>query len=143
MNDKVRLYIYGITAEEWIRRYGMEPFSYPCYHCARILTTSIPFAQGTLRGLQAPVCECGDEKTPYVIVRDPKYGDLFTGSEIETSVDPENMGKVLYMKKPTKKHRNPAAIPAKTRTSGGPMRNKKDKRKNGKNKQQKYLEENY
>lgn len=45
------------------------------------------------------------------------------------------------MKKPKKtKQRNPAALPAKSR-KGGPMRNKKDKRKNGKNKLQEYLDE--
>ena len=44
-------------------------------------------------------------------------------------------------KKPSKKLRNPIAVPAKKRTSGGPMRPKKDKRQNGKNKQSLYLEE--
>lgn len=74
-----RLYIYGVTAEEWTRRFGVEPFSHPCYVCARVLTTSLPFVQGTLRGLQAPRCECGDEQTPFAMVRDPRYGDLFDG----------------------------------------------------------------
>ena len=46
------------------------------------------------------------------------------------------------MKKPKKKYRNPLAIVAKTRSSSGPMRKKKDKRKNGKNKQQEFLKEN-
>ena len=45
------------------------------------------------------------------------------------------------MKKSSKKFRNPAAIPAKSRVSSGPMRSKKDKRQNGKNKQRKYLDE--
>jgi hypothetical protein len=44
-------------------------------------------------------------------------------------------------KNPTKKYRNPAAIPAKARVSSGPMRDKKDKRQNGKNKQREFLEE--
>jgi hypothetical protein len=44
------------------------------------------------------------------------------------------------MKKRPKKYRNPAAIPAKIR-SGGPMRAKKSKRKNGKNKQEEILSE--
>lgn len=78
MNDKVRFLIYGVTAEAWSARYGVEAFSHPCFECGRILTTSIPFAQGQLRGLQAPPCECGNEKTPYGLVRDPAYGDLFT-----------------------------------------------------------------
>jgi len=44
-------------------------------------------------------------------------------------------------KKKPKKYRNPLVIPAKTRGSGGPMRPKKDKRKNGKNKQTEYQKE--
>ncbi len=81
MNGRARFYVYGVTQEEWTRRFGVQPFSYPCYVCGRLLTTTIPFAQGTLRGLQAPTCECGDEKTPFALVRDARYGDLFTGVE--------------------------------------------------------------
>ncbi len=81
MNGKPRLIVHGITVEEWTARYGVEPFSHPCSECEILLTTTIPFIQGTLRGLCSPPCECGNEKTPYGIVRDPKYGDLFTGSE--------------------------------------------------------------
>lgn len=66
MNGSVRLYVHGISAQEWTRRFGIEPFSYPCYVCARVLTTTLPFVQGSLRGLQAPPCECGDTQTPFV-----------------------------------------------------------------------------
>lgn len=45
------------------------------------------------------------------------------------------------MKTPTKKYRNPLVVPAKLRNSSGPMREKKDKRKNGKNKQREFLAE--
>lgn len=81
MNGKARLIVHGVTAEEWTARYGVEPFSHPCFDCGRMCTTTIPFAQGTLRGLQAPRCECGNDRTPYALVRDPAYGDLFTGRE--------------------------------------------------------------
>ena len=47
------------------------------------------------------------------------------------------------MKKIFQKYRNPFAIKAKAKNSGGPMRNKYSKRLNGKNKQQSYLEDNY
>ena len=73
-----RFYVYGVTAEEWTARYGVEPFSHPCGECGRTLTTTLPFAQGQLRGLQAPPCECGNKQTPFALVRDPKHGDLFT-----------------------------------------------------------------
>lgn len=82
MNDKVRFLIYGVTAEAWTKRYGIEAFTHPCYRCGAPCTTSIPFAQGTLRGLQAPPCVCGHEWPPYALVRDPKYGDLFSGVEL-------------------------------------------------------------
>jgi hypothetical protein len=54
------------------------------------MTTTRPFAQGTIRGLEAPPCPCGYHDvpegatdktvrngTPFAIVRDPKVGDLF------------------------------------------------------------------
>lgn len=46
------------------------------------------------------------------------------------------------MKKRSSKQRNPFVLPAKGK-KGGPMINKKDKRKNGKNKSKEYLDENY
>lgn len=46
------------------------------------------------------------------------------------------------MKKSKKKFRNAATIPAKTRKAGV-MKNKKDKRKNGKNKQKEFLSEEF
>jgi hypothetical protein len=86
MNGKPRLIVHGATAEEWTERYGVEPFSHPCSRCGRVLSTTVPFVQGTLRGLRAPACVCGNERTPYVIVRDPQYGDLFTGAEADEAV---------------------------------------------------------
>ncbi len=44
------------------------------------------------------------------------------------------------MKKKKPKHRNPIVMPARTR-KGGPMKDKRTKRQNGKNKQQEYLKE--
>lgn len=48
----------------------------------------------------------------------------------------------VIMKKSKKKFRNAATIPAKTRKAGV-MKNKKDKRKNGKNKQKEFLSEEF
>lgn len=79
INDGPRLVVHGATAEAWARRYGIEAFSHPCSECGRMATTTIPFAQGTVRGLQSPPCECGNERTPYVVVRDPAHGDLLGG----------------------------------------------------------------
>ena len=75
-----RLYAHGITAEQWTKRYGVLPFSHPCSECNRMLTTTLPFTQGTLRGLAAPECECGNALTPYAMVRDPAVGDLLDDS---------------------------------------------------------------
>lgn len=72
------LLVRGQTPERWAERYGIEPFTHPCDVCGAALTTSIPFAANTLRGLLAPPCACGNLNTPYCVVRDPKVGDLFT-----------------------------------------------------------------
>lgn len=47
------------------------------------------------------------------------------------------------MKTKTKKQRNGFVIPAKQRNSSGPMRDKRRKRENGKNKQDQYISEDY
>lgn len=70
-----RLIVHGVTAEAWAKRYSIEAFSYPCSECGAMATTSIPFAEGPFRGLQSPPCECGNEQTPYGLVR--AHGDLF------------------------------------------------------------------
>lgn len=62
-------------------RYGLTPFTAPCQECGERLTTTIPIAYGTLRGLRAPRCVCGNERTPYAVVRDPRHGDLLSGSK--------------------------------------------------------------
>jgi hypothetical protein len=73
------LTVYGVTAEAWSKRYGMVPFTHPCFKCGAPATTTIPFARGTLRGLRAPLCACGHPTPPYVMVRDAKHGDLLDG----------------------------------------------------------------
>ena len=45
------------------------------------------------------------------------------------------------MKKKSKKIRNPIAVAMQKRCKGGPMKDKRDKRQNGKTKQQEYLKE--
>lgn len=80
MFDRSKFLIaHGVNADKWAVRYNIEPFSHPCGRCGTVLTTSIPFASGQFRGLIAPQCSCGNERPPCAIVRDPKYGDLFTG----------------------------------------------------------------
>lgn len=81
MNGKPRLVVHGVTAEAWCERWGCEVFTAPCSECGAPCTTTIPFAQGALRGLMSPPCACGNTKTPYGMVRDPAKGDLFTGRE--------------------------------------------------------------
>jgi hypothetical protein len=64
------LTVIGVTAAQWTNRYGVEAFSHPCSECGAMLTTSLPFASGTVRGLVAPVCGCGNDCTPYVVLLD-------------------------------------------------------------------------
>ena len=73
-----RLICYGVDPKLWAKRYDLEPFSYPCYKCGKMTETTIPFVQGTMRGLVAPICNCGHPTPPYCMVRDSKYGDLFS-----------------------------------------------------------------
>lgn len=76
MNRELFLRILGVDAKRWAARYGIEPFAYPCRSCGTMLTTSVPFAYRTLRGLLAPPCQCGNTRTPYCVVRAPGHGDL-------------------------------------------------------------------
>jgi len=71
------LLVLGATPAPWAERWGIEPFSHPCNECGLLLTTSVPFAVGTLRGLVAPRCVCGNERTPWCVVRAWVAGDLF------------------------------------------------------------------
>jgi len=52
------------------------------------------------------------------------------------------VGLQIFMKQKINKYRNPFNFPARKR-KGGPMRDKRTKRLNGKNKQLAYLEDNY
>ena len=68
--------------EQWVDRFEIIPFEYPCADCGSILKTTIPFAYEQFRGLIAPKCErCGNNNTPYCVIRDPKYGDLFSSGD--------------------------------------------------------------
>lgn len=77
MNRERFLVALGVDPKRWAERYDIEPFTHPCSKCGALLTTTLPFAMGTLRGLLAPVCACGNKNTPYGVVRDPAHGDLF------------------------------------------------------------------
>jgi hypothetical protein len=74
------LMVYGQNAESWANRFGLEPFTHPCYACGAELRTTQPFFCGELRGLIARRCSCGDAWPPYCVVRDPKYGDILDGA---------------------------------------------------------------
>lgn len=63
------LLVHGADPKLWAERYSLTPFTYPCGACGEPLTTTLPFANGPMRGLVAPRCLCGNEKPPYCIVR--------------------------------------------------------------------------
>jgi len=73
--DKVLTTIHGVSTEDWAEKFDIEPFSCECGGCGKLLTTTIPFAHGTFRGLKAPKCECGEPCPPYCLVS--VEGDLF------------------------------------------------------------------
>ncbi len=75
LSTEGRLYVPGATAEQWTKRYGIEPFTHPCGDCGRPLTTTVPFVKGPFRGLEAPPCVCGRTQTPYCYVSAPGQPD--------------------------------------------------------------------
>jgi hypothetical protein len=72
--------VLGQCPIQWAQRYNLDPPSYPCENCGALRTPSIPFFKDQFRGLLSAPCKCGNlSRTPYCLVRDPKYGDLFSG----------------------------------------------------------------
>lgn len=82
MDSERFLIVYGIDPIKWADRFGLLPFTAPCDKCGASLTTSLPFFYSSLRGLRAPQCSCGNKRTPYCVVRDKRFGDLFSGTDI-------------------------------------------------------------
>lgn len=73
---QLRWMIYGACPTRWAARWGLEPLIVACSECGNPRETSIPFVAGELRGLAAPLCDCGSPDAPYCFVRDPEKGDL-------------------------------------------------------------------
>jgi hypothetical protein len=78
MNRERFLVVHGESPKKWAERFGLTREEFPCAACGKVLPLNIPFAHGKYRGLMAPVCQCGYTRTPYSLVVDPKYGDLFS-----------------------------------------------------------------
>lgn len=89
VNPAKFLLVLGIDAELWAARHDIQPFTVPCDTCGRPMTTTIPFAWRSLRGLIAAKCSCGSESTPYCVVRDLRSGDLLTDTRAR---DPKGPG---------------------------------------------------
>jgi hypothetical protein len=89
------LLVYGIDIQTWAARHDLEPFSYPCGTCGASLYTSLPFAFASMRGLVAPRCECGNDRTPYCAVGFSNP-DVIAAKEARSSkrrVDQRTMGR--------------------------------------------------
>lgn len=71
------LVVHGADPAEWALRYDIEPFSKTCRHCGREISTTLPIAQGTFRGLMAPPCPCGSRSKTYCLVRSTASEPLF------------------------------------------------------------------
>lgn len=68
--------IHGVSTCTWAKRYNIDPFSVDCPGCGARKETTIPIADGPLRGLLAPPCPCGDTSRTYALVAGPGHGDL-------------------------------------------------------------------
>lgn len=68
MVNRVRFFsVHGSNPVRWAKRNGLEPFTHPCSECGKELTTTVPIAFASWRGLSCPPCECGNENVPYCI----------------------------------------------------------------------------
>lgn len=72
------LTIHGQDPTRWAARHGLRVSDLPCSECSTLLRPSVPFAAGEFRGLRCPPCGCGNQSTPYIVVRAAQYGDLLT-----------------------------------------------------------------
>lgn len=52
------LLIHGADPAAWAEKHSLLPAEFPC-ECGRPRTPTVPFAEGTMRGLQSEPCECG------------------------------------------------------------------------------------
>ena len=86
MNRTRFLLVLGADPVRWARRFDIVPFSHPCSRCGAELTTSVPFIYDDMRGLVAPTCACGNERTPYGMVR--AHGDILTSKATSGSKEP-------------------------------------------------------
>ena len=77
MNLNSFLIIHNVDYLKWSDRYKIEPLTHNCDRCQKPQTTTIPIAKGSLRGLKASPCECGNPNIIYCFVQDPKMGNLF------------------------------------------------------------------
>jgi len=76
VGDRPKLIVHGVDPKRWCEVHGFTPFTAPCQECGLPLTTSLPMVWGKLRGMRAPVCVCGNTRTPYGVVLPEELGDL-------------------------------------------------------------------
>ena len=62
------LVVHGVSEAAWCARWGIVPFEHPCGQCGAPRRTSVPAAEGNLRGLLAPPCSCGNTERMYCVV---------------------------------------------------------------------------
>lgn len=48
-------------AETWAKQYGLLIDERPCAKCQQLITATIPFAEGKIRGLRSEEHGCGEE----------------------------------------------------------------------------------
>lgn len=52
----------------WAKRYLLPVEAEPCHNCGKMLTPSVPFAEGYLRGLETPEHGCPARYTHRVMI---------------------------------------------------------------------------
>lgn len=85
MNKQTFLLLFNEDPIFWAERFQIEAFEVNCKDCKEILKTTIPFFTKEFRGLISPKCICGNNDTPYCLVKAPGFTEFFMDKEVGTS----------------------------------------------------------
>lgn len=85
MNKQFFLLLHNEDPALWAERFQIEAFEVRCKECKEILKTTIPFFTKEFRGLISPKCTCGNNDTPYCLVKAPGFAEFFMDKEVGTS----------------------------------------------------------
>lgn len=65
-----RIVLYGFDLQKWMSKWGLDPIDpIPCPKCGTPRAPTLPYLQGSLRGVLSEPCSCGNKSNaPYSFV---------------------------------------------------------------------------